>query len=526
MWETQFPVLLLLQLPLFLSPVETSGPGAKAQVVWAQEGAPVQIPCSPTLALEELSILRSASVTWQHEPDSSPAGPAPGRPPQQGTPAPPGPGPRRYTVLRVAPGGLRSGQLPLQPRVQLATHGALQRGDFSLWLRPARRSDAGEYSATVTLRDRAFACRLRLRVGQAAVTASSPGPLKTPQSVVLHCSFSRPDLPDSVSWFRGPAQVAVQKSSRHHLAGSFLVLPQVSPWDSGPWSCSLTYRDGLRVSATYNLMVLGLEPPVPLTVYVEAGSRVELPCHLPLVPGTQSFLTAKWAPPGGRPDLQVAGDHGNFTLSLEAVSQAQAGTYTCSIQLQGEQLHATVTLAVITVTPKSFRSPDSPKKLLCEVTPASGQEHFVWHPLSDQSLQDSPGPWLEMEKAGLPSQPWQCQLYQGERLLGSMLYATHLSGPGAQRSGGPQGVLTSGHFPLFLVLGVLLLLLALTGTFGFHLWSRRWRPRRFPALENGIHLPEAPSKTVELEQELELELEQELELQEQEQELEPAPEQH
>ncbi|XP_075409245.1 lymphocyte activation gene 3 protein isoform X2 [Tenrec ecaudatus] len=445
MWETQFPVLLLLQLPLFLSPVETSGPGAKAQVVWAQEGAPVQIPCSPTLALEELSILRSASVTWQHEPDSSPAGPAPGRPPQQGTPAPPGPGPRRYTVLRVAPGGLRSGQLPLQPRVQLATHGALQRGDFSLWLRPARRSDAGEYSATVTLRDRAFACRLRLRVGQAAVTASSPGPLKTPQSVVLHCSFSRPDLPDSVSWFRGPAQVAVQKSSRHHLAGSFLVLPQVSPWDSGPWSCSLTYRDGLRVSATYNLMVLGLEPPVPLTVYVEAGSRVELPCHLPLVPGTQSFLTAKWAPPGGRPDLQVAGDHGNFTLSLEAVSQAQAGTYTCSIQLQGEQLHATVTLAVIT---------------------------------------------------------------------------------GAQRSGGPQGVLTSGHFPLFLVLGVLLLLLALTGTFGFHLWSRRWRPRRFPALENGIHLPEAPSKTVELEQELELELEQELELQEQEQELEPAPEQH
>ncbi|XP_030743106.1 lymphocyte activation gene 3 protein [Echinops telfairi] len=504
MWETQFPVLLLLQL-LRAVPVETSGPGAKAQVVWAQEGAPVQLPCSPTPALEELSFWRSASVTWKHEPDRA----------------------RRYTVLRVAPGGLRSGQLPLQPRVQLATH-SLQRGDFSLWLRPARRSDAGEYSATVTLRDRAFACRLRLRVGQAAVTASSPGPLKTQESVVLHCSCSRPDLPASVRWFRGPAQVAVQKSSRHHLAGSFLFLPQVGPADSGPWSCSLTYRDGLRVSATYNLTVLGLEPPAPLTVYVGAGSRVELPCRLPLVAGTQSFLTAKWAPPGGRPDLQVAGDHGNFTLSLEAVSQAQAGTYTCSIQLQGQQLRATVTLAVITVTPQSFGSPDSPKKLLCEVTPTSGQEHFVWHHLSDQSRPDSPGPWLEMEKAGLPSQPWQCQLYQGERLLGSMLYATDLSGPGAQRSGGPQGAVTAGHFPLFLILGILLLLLALTGALGFHLWRRWWRPRRFPALENGIHLPQAPSKTVELEQELELEpeleLEQELELQEQEPE--PAPEQH
>lgn len=70
-------------------------------------------------------------------------------------------------MLRLAPGGLRVGRPPLQPHVQLDERG-LQRGDFSLWLRPARRADAGEYHAALRLGDRALACRLRLRVGQAA----------------------------------------------------------------------------------------------------------------------------------------------------------------------------------------------------------------------------------------------------------------------------------------------------------------------------------------------------------------------
>lgn len=86
-------------------------------------------------------------------------------------------------------------------------------------------------------------------------------------------------------------------------------------------------------------------------MYAGAGSRVELPCRLPPAVGTQSFLTAKWAPPGGGPDLLVAGDNGDFTLRLEDVSQAQAGTYICHIRLQGQQLNATVTLAIITGQP-------------------------------------------------------------------------------------------------------------------------------------------------------------------------------
>lgn len=97
-----------------------------------------------------------------------------------------------------------------------------------------------------------------------------------------------------------------------------------------------------------SLSSTGLEPQAPLTVYAGAGSKVELPCCLPPGVGIQSSLTAMWTPPGGGPDLLVAGDRGNFTLRLEAVGQAQAGTYTCRVHLQGRQLSATVTLAVIT----------------------------------------------------------------------------------------------------------------------------------------------------------------------------------
>ncbi|XP_037702850.1 lymphocyte activation gene 3 protein isoform X3 [Choloepus didactylus] len=413
MGEAQFLVLLLLQL-LWVAPEEATGSGTEVPVVWAQEGAPVQLPCSPRIPLGDPDLLRrGAVVSWQHQPDSGPPGLALGRPPALGPgPARPSPGGRerrRYTVLSVALGGLRSGRQPLQPRVQLAEPG-LRRGDFSLWLRPARRADAGEYSAAVRLRDRSLSCRLRLSVGRASMTASPPGPLRTSQWVVLNCSFSRPDLPVSVRWFRGRVPVPVPESPLHHASGSVLFLPHISPSDSGPWGCILTYRDGFNVSITYNLIVL--------------------------------------------------------------------------------------------VTPKSFGLPCSQGKLLCEVTPASGQERFVWRSLGNQSWRSPPGPWLQTQEATFLSQPWQCQLYQGERLLGAAVYSTELSGLGAQHSGGAPGALTAGHLSLFLILGILLFLLV-AGAFGFHFWRRRWQPRRFSALEHGIHPPQAQGKMEMLEKELE-----------------------
>lgn len=87
--------------------------------------------------------------------------------------------------------------------------------------------------------------------------ANPPGTLKPSDWVILNCSFSRPDRPVSVHWFQGKSQVPVHNSPRHYLAESFLLLPQVSPLDSGTWGCVLTYRDGFNVSITYNLKVLG-----------------------------------------------------------------------------------------------------------------------------------------------------------------------------------------------------------------------------------------------------------------------------
>ena len=110
-----------------------------------------------------------------------------------------------------------------------------------------------------------------------AVTASPPGSLRTSDWVVLNCSFSRPDLPASVHWFRGPGRVPIQESPHHHLVGSFLFLPQVSPLDSGPWGCILTYRDGFNVSNIYNLTVLGNFSSA-FTLHHNAFLP---PCHLP-----------------------------------------------------------------------------------------------------------------------------------------------------------------------------------------------------------------------------------------------------
>lgn len=87
--------------------------------------------------------------------------------------------------------------------------------------------------------------------------ASPPGTLKPSDWVILNCSFSRPDRPVSVHWFQGQSRVPVHNSPRHYLAESFLLLPQVSPLDSGTWGCVLTYRDGFNVSITYNLKVQG-----------------------------------------------------------------------------------------------------------------------------------------------------------------------------------------------------------------------------------------------------------------------------
>lgn len=110
---------------------------------------------------------RNFSVLFFPPPTSGQPAPTSALDHLKGMPSPGRPAPHRYTVLSVAPGGLRSGRLPLHPRVQLEERG-LRRGDFSLWLRPALRADAGEYHAVVRFPDLTLSCHLRLRIGQAS----------------------------------------------------------------------------------------------------------------------------------------------------------------------------------------------------------------------------------------------------------------------------------------------------------------------------------------------------------------------
>lgn len=96
-----------------------------------------------------------------------------------------------------------------------------------------------------------------------AVTIASPSPaLRISDWVVLNCSFSRPDHPASVHWFRGADRVPIQVSPHLYFAGSFLFLPQISLSDSGPWGCTLAYRDGFNVSITESFTILGNSTPL------------------------------------------------------------------------------------------------------------------------------------------------------------------------------------------------------------------------------------------------------------------------
>lgn len=109
------------------------------------------------------------------------------------------------------------------------------------------------------------------------------------------------------------------------------------------------------------------------------------------------------------------------------VNQDLGGTYAFKERGQVPQRSLP---SIFSVTPKPYGSSGSLRKPFCEVTPASGQEHFVWSPVDERSQRSSPGPWLLTPDTRRLSQPWQCRLYQGQRLLGTAVYLTELSHPG------------------------------------------------------------------------------------------------
>ncbi|XP_007503729.2 lymphocyte activation gene 3 protein isoform X2 [Monodelphis domestica] len=463
LWDVRALVLLHL---LLVTRAGTHIPRKEVQIVWAKEGVPVQLPCTLSNNFSAgYSFLQKVTVTWWHRHQN--------RTPQASW----------YRVFSVGPAGLRSVSPPFHPRVQLGEF-SLHRGDFSLWLRPASLTDAGEYRAQVHYETGELRCHLLLRVGRASVTASPPGPLVTSSMVLLKCSFNRSDLPGDVLWSRGG--IPLIPSSRHFPFEGLLFLSNITVSDSGPWDCCIIYPDGFNISVTHQLNVLGLEPLEHKTVYVGEGSKVELPCHLSPGPGTLPGLVAQWTLPRGRGSSLVSGDDRNsFALKLDHVSRAQAGLYRCDVSFQGHQLSAVITLAVITVTAKSFGSSSSQKGLLCEVTPMFKQEHFLWTTLDNQTLENPPGPWLEIGDEEQHVNQWQCQVYQGAQQCGAVVYNLGLQETGAQLSERtPKAVKGGKQLSLLLSLGILLLLLF--GAGAVFLLRQRKLPRRFSALEDAV----------------------------------------
>lgn len=53
----------------------------------------------------------------------------------------------------------------------------------------------------------------------------------------------------------------------------------------------------------------------------------------------------------------------------------------------------------------------------------------MWRSLHSPAQWRIPGPWLEVPEARL-LEPWQCQLYQEEKLLGAAVYTAEPSMPG------------------------------------------------------------------------------------------------
>ncbi|XP_038623970.1 lymphocyte activation gene 3 protein [Tachyglossus aculeatus] len=468
-------LLLLPHLPSGGAAAGSQGPekeesGSGARVVWAEAGSPVRLPCGlgpRERTAHRASLLRGAAVSWKHRPDRASSS--------------------WYTVLAMEPSGLKRGRRPRQQRAQLRGLDFL-RGDFSLRLLPARRPDAGDYRAAVSFGDRTLRCLLRLSV--AAVTADPPGTLVASDRVSLTCSSSRLEPPVFSLWFRGDTPIVSPTPG-------LLFLPHVTVAHAGHWRCQLFFSDGSNVSVSHRLHVLGLEPPEQQTIYVGAGSPAKLPCRLTPGPGVPAVLGARWSLPRGGV-LPVEGVNGSFALRLDKVTPERAGTYHCNVSLLGHWLSTTVTLAAITVT-----SPDSPgpapagsrRRLLCAVTPARGDESFLWTPprAAPRPRDALPpvGPWLELEKEGLQAGPWTCSLFLGRRCLGSAAGPLGLPDAGAQVAGATPHSASPSRLlsPLGLSFGLSFLLLVAIGAVALLRRRGSRRPRTFPALENQARDP-------------------------------------
>uniref|UniRef100_A0A8D0E1D5 Lymphocyte activation gene 3 protein n=1 Tax=Salvator merianae TaxID=96440 RepID=A0A8D0E1D5_SALMN len=365
-----------------------------------------------------------------------------------------------YLVLKVEPSGIRKLAHSIMYRATVLDSGLLSR-NFSIQIKPLLEDDAGTYETLVknaacddNHRAVYLVCFITLFTCQdsfLSVIANPHGPLVESEPLQLTCNSTHPGNPRKISWFHTGRLITT--SGRFHSLDQSLFISRSARSDSGIWICELTYADGERISAMYNLEYIGekfIEPSVPV-IYTAIGSDVCLPCILNCDPADHglSGVAARWTYKARREEKAAFalnnGNHKNCSLCLATVSTADADQYTCEITIRSTTISKTITLAVLTVIP-SITGPvfeGSHLLLTCNLTYSTGDEQFQWKKLSlghpNKTLSEAAvfktsgvltqGRSLEFLQVSLnDSGTWECSVRGPGGMVGSVQHHLEIAG--------------------------------------------------------------------------------------------------
>ncbi|XP_047648303.1 basement membrane-specific heparan sulfate proteoglycan core protein isoform X10 [Phacochoerus africanus] len=153
----------------------------------------------------------------------------------------------------------------------------------------------------------------------------------------------------TITWYKRGGSLP----TRHQVHGPLLRLNQVSPADSGEYSCRVTGSSGTLEASVLVTIEASSPSPIPAPglaqpIYIEAssshvteGQTLDLNC---VVPG-QAHAQVTWHKRGG--SLPARHQTHGSRLRLHQVSQADSGEYVCRVVgISGPELEASFTVTV------------------------------------------------------------------------------------------------------------------------------------------------------------------------------------
>ncbi|XP_020951151.1 basement membrane-specific heparan sulfate proteoglycan core protein isoform X13 [Sus scrofa] len=162
----------------------------------------------------------------------------------------------------------------------------------------------------------------------------------------------------TITWYKRGGSLP----ARHQVHGPLLRLNQVSPADSGEYSCRVTGSSGTQEASVLVTIEASSPSPIPAPglaqpIYIEAssshvteGQTLDLNC---VVPG-QAHAQVTWHKHGG--SLPARHQTHGSRLRLHQVSQADSGEYVCRVVgISGPELEASFTVTVPPSAGSSYR---------------------------------------------------------------------------------------------------------------------------------------------------------------------------